>query len=173
MSRLIHLQVKIASLAAEQQIIRKKEIKWTKIARNASEPNRPNADNVRTTLYEHRTKDVRLEVRAANLALAFLTGKPYVKVEKKITLTSFHGYSHVTLWQRVTKIVQSFGPNGRFADIGKITTDVLDWRNQHPQYVDGGFGCGAYLVARNKKYGRVKKVKKEQGHAAAIAKEVN
>jgi len=168
MSRLIHLQVKIASLAAEQQIIRKKEIKWAKIARNASEPNRPNADNVRTTLYEHRTKDVRLEVRAANLALAFLTGKPYVKVEKQITLTSFHGYTHNTLWQRVAKIVQSFGPNGRERDLTQVTKEVFEWRHQHPQYVDGGFGCGAYLVARNKKYGRVKKVREEQYNAGTI-----
>lgn len=158
MSRLIHLQVKIASLAAEQQIIRAKEIKWTKIARyHAGSVNRTNADNVRTTLYEHRTKDVRKEVRAANLALAFLTGKPYIKVEKKITLTSFHGYTHNDLWQRVFKIVQSFGPHGQFADMSKIMVDVIEWRDQHPQYVKTG--DGKWLNAHNKKYGRVKKAR--------------
>lgn len=81
-----YLKVKIASLAEEARIIRKKERVALKDARRFEATGDPEGAVHRHLFFglrRHRTFDVRSEARHALLALAFLRGCPYRRVEQK------------------------------------------------------------------------------------------
>jgi hypothetical protein len=84
-----YLKMKCMSLAAEAAIIRREEKKW------------PGESAVRTGLYLHRINDVRRECRSANLAYAFLRGRPYRQVEAKC--------HEAPNWPRVQKLAEKYG----------------------------------------------------------------
>lgn len=81
------LKVKIKSLAAESKIIRAEEKKSRK--------------TLREELYHHRTRDVRRESRAAQLAYAYLRGKSLKDTEGR--------EGHDDIDGRVGQIVKKFG----------------------------------------------------------------
>ena len=68
-----YLRVKIKSLAEEARIIRKEERKALDHSDRATYEG----------LRKHRTQDVRGEARAAQLAYAFVRGRPYAKIETR------------------------------------------------------------------------------------------
>jgi len=77
-----HLEVKLATLAAEARIIKRKELKAKKWKRRAQdEARKERAANAFWSLRNHRLDVVRPEARAAHLALAFIRGVPYRNVE--------------------------------------------------------------------------------------------
>jgi len=87
------LKIKVTSLAAEQKLIRAEERRFKK--------RKQGAHPVREALYFHRTKDIRPELRCANLAYGFLKGIPYKTMETK-------AYTQPD-WTRVRKLAEKFG----------------------------------------------------------------
>lgn len=83
-----YLKVKLKTLAAESRIIRKDEIKCSKLARKAwtaEEPNLTRRNKMLATgngLYRHRIDVVRLEARLTLLAMQCARGVPYEACEK-------------------------------------------------------------------------------------------
>lgn len=63
------LKVNIKSLAAESQIIKKAECKYKN-------------EEIRSSLHNHRCREVRRESRITQLTLAAVTGTPYRTVER-------------------------------------------------------------------------------------------
>jgi hypothetical protein len=141
---LAYLKVKIKSLAAEARIIRHEEEIWKRrgrpyrLAHNAmvaefvagrtksySVPDdvKPfaNADSTFWGLRFHRIRDVRIEARAAQLAYAFLRGKPYSLVEPTGKDNGGRQTNPID-WQRVTKIAAKYGP-----DQSLKATEVTAW----------------------------------------------
>lgn len=95
--RIKHLKIKICSLAAESVIIRREEIKAKA---------RGDVDTFRS-LQAHRKFDVRNESRAAQLAYAYLRGKPYAVTESEGSAIP------ATIIVRAAEIVTKFdGGNG-------------------------------------------------------------
>lgn len=101
-----YLRVKVKSLAAEAQIIKREE-------RRAS-------GDLRAGLHNHRVHDVRGESRSAQLALAFLRGVPVTRLEGS-TLT------HPD-WSRVTKLVEKYGEGL----VQERLQRLAEWRESHP-----------------------------------------
>lgn len=100
------LKIKIMSLAAEAQIIRREERKWP----------RAGMAGTRFELAQHRRFDVRSEARSAQLAYGFLRGRAYRRIEAKC-------------WEgpnltRIAEIVKKFGPR---RDLGPIRDDIKAW----------------------------------------------
>lgn len=81
----VKLAIKASSLAEESRIIRRHERAQRKAAKRARlRENFPLADgfvNTAEQLRKHRTNVVRTEARSTCLAIAFLRGKAYEKVE--------------------------------------------------------------------------------------------
>lgn len=137
----IELKVKRLSLQAEARIIHvqehltKEEGRKARWAQKAERAARKMA--TWESLYKHRLQVVRPEARAAHIANAFLRGLPYEKVEAKIMLDrltydySYGRAAHTKFWTRVVDIVYKFGG---FKNKGEVENEVLNWRNQHPQY---------------------------------------
>jgi len=119
--RLAELRIKICTLAFEGGCIHRHEKRYmrrvlVKEVRNAQTGlmeqrfrivrNSP----VRLSLRDHRKEVVRPEARAAQLALAFLRGRPYAELEAKchpVSIGEFHAH-----WKRVHKNVVEFGDPG-------------------------------------------------------------
>lgn len=86
----IYLKMKIKSLAAEAQIIRREERRF----KRGDHP-------IRVGLSAHRRIDVRQEARAAGLAYGFLRGRDYRRLEAK---------THTKPdWARVEKLALKYG----------------------------------------------------------------
>lgn len=68
------LKIKLKSLAAEARIIRQEEMK-------ARFSKRPEVQDLRAQMHEHRVKDIREEARATLLAYSFIRGKKYRDIE--------------------------------------------------------------------------------------------
>ena len=100
---LAYLKVKVKSLAAEARIIRHDEEVWR---HREHDKGRPTFFGLRA----HRTWDVRNEARAAQLAYAFLRGKPY-SVTEPTGKDNGGRRSNPTDWARVTKIAAKYGPD--------------------------------------------------------------
>jgi hypothetical protein len=145
----VFLQVKLATLAEEAKIIRRKEQnyrkwfvttipmtkaerqaykekRWNEVAkaRKEKEANRRYDPELRQRLYRHRIDVVRPEARAAHLALAYLKGREYKTVEHKFHRPpSFH-----KVWHNII----------RFGNIEKTAEESLKfakWFNaQNPEY---------------------------------------
>lgn len=75
------LSVKRASLAAEARIIRNKINSIKRAHRQQVAAGREGFPTRAWHLHDHRIRVVRPEARAAHLAHAFLTGRPYSQVE--------------------------------------------------------------------------------------------
>lgn len=86
-SRVVHLKVKIKSLAAESRIIRAEERKAGPV--------------LRRTLDIHRRGVVRSEARITQLAYGFLRGRRYRQMERTAASPPD--------WQRVRQHVERFG----------------------------------------------------------------
>lgn len=117
---ILHLRIKIKSLAAEARIIRHDELKyknrWRRNALSLREAevsqDRDRADLIQSgivrdrdafgSLRNHRTGDVRHEARSALLALGYLRGRPYESIESK----AFEKPDT----RRIAELVVKFGP---------------------------------------------------------------
>lgn len=99
----VYLKVKILSLAAEAQIIRK-EARKTK-------------GHVRYCLNAHRKNDVRGEARSALLAYGFLRGRQYSQMESK----THKGPD----WKRVEALVRKYGEG----DIRERMQRFSEWKD--------------------------------------------
>jgi hypothetical protein len=103
------IKVKIKSLAEESKIIRTEERRALGRRVQPKEVQKADTflgrdDQLRVSLWQHRTIDVRREARHALLAYAFLRGKPFTSVERipKYRLAEPD-------WERVRKLVEKFG----------------------------------------------------------------
>jgi hypothetical protein len=86
---LAYLKIKIVSLAAEATLIRREERKWkarrpSKAALLSNRRTHPDAEEIFFGLKDHRRTVVRDEARWAQLAYAFLRGRPYASVERPV-----------------------------------------------------------------------------------------
>lgn len=97
----VYLKVKIKSLAAESQIIRFEE-------------KRHYAEAQRNGLHAHRVVDVRMESRAAQLAYAYLRGKPITSCEVKHT----NRFDRLTAMNRAKQLVRKFGTKEAYEAFG-------------------------------------------------------
>lgn len=86
------LKVKLKSLAEEQRIIRKEEIKYRHTA-------------MRKDLYEHRM-GLRKEIRATHLAYGFLRGRAYRQIEPTARINWYGDLIH---WNRVLNMIEKYG----------------------------------------------------------------
>lgn len=127
-----YLKIKIVSLAAEAQLIRKEERKWDarrphKAARTNIKRAHPKADEIFFGLKEHRIGIVRNEARWAQLAYAFLRGKSYKQVE-----SGTEAY-HTARWNsnRIAELAFKYrrgSPNENFAsDLKSAQAKIVDW----------------------------------------------
>lgn len=105
MLNLIKLKIKAKHLAAEPAIIRHEERKLKGLDK--------------LCLQNHRKWEVRNEARATQLAIAYLKGKTYRKVEPK--LKEPEAYKHVLVQKRVLKMVQSYGKRST------TISDIKSW----------------------------------------------
>lgn len=110
--KLVHLKIKIKSLADEARIIRAEEHKL-KIGGFGPDENRHPKDVSRLAEYnetrEHRVNGLRKEARASLLAYAYLRGKPYRSVEPH----THYSTDRFTLWylsSHIAELVISFSP---------------------------------------------------------------
>jgi hypothetical protein len=103
------LKIKVVSMAAEQRLIRAEERRFKKRGLGASP--------VRQGLYDHRTKDIRPELRAANLAYGFVRGTPYRKMEAV-------AYTEPN-WKRVLQLAEKYGEE----DSRVIRQRFAEWKD--------------------------------------------
>ncbi len=111
----IYLKIKIKSLAEEARMIRKEERKQLGYGRhlrrvdrdarvNTPEEERWENNPVYLThcrLHHHRVVDVRKAAREAQLAYAYLRGRPLLVVEPNLA----HPFANRPKWNRVRKLV--------------------------------------------------------------------
>lgn len=108
----IELKIKSKHLATEPAIIRHEERKLLRQIRykNAKQYHKDAAylTSEYRSLSEHRKWVVRNESRATYLARAFLSGKPYFSIEKKV-----HNYANLRAYivPRVVDMVMKYGPD--------------------------------------------------------------
>mgnify|MGYP000953442220 CR=1 FL=1 len=96
-----YLKVKIKSLAAEAEIIKKEERK----ARD---------EVVKRELIVHRRRDVAKEARAAHLAYGFLNGKKYAELEPSTPLLEYR------TWRGIPISRHYFNKDHIFSRIGRL-----------------------------------------------------
>jgi hypothetical protein len=104
-----YLRVKILSLAAEAQIIRREEKRWI----IKGKKNHP----IRMGLKAHRKNEVRTEQRSALLAYAFLRGQKYKQLEANCYTTPN--------WLRVADLATKYGSN---SDRKAVYEEIRVWR---------------------------------------------
>jgi len=104
----IELKIKSKHLATEPAIIRHEERKLLRMARRREYNDTESLLYKYRSLSEHRKWVVRNESRATYLARAFLSGKSYSSVEKKV-----HNYSTLRAYvvPRVVDMVMKYGPD--------------------------------------------------------------
>jgi hypothetical protein len=102
---LIKLKIKAKHLAAEPAIIRHEERKLKGLEKK--------------DLQDHRKWDVRNEARATQLAIAFLKGKDYKRIEPK--LRDPFDWRHSVVQKRVIAMVKKYGG---YVDRAK---EVIEW----------------------------------------------
>jgi hypothetical protein len=104
----IELKIKSKHLATEPAIIRHEERKLLNIARRREYNDTESILVKYRSLSEHRKWVVRNESRATYLARAFLSGKPYSSVEKKV-----HNYATLRahIMPRIVDMVMKYGPD--------------------------------------------------------------
>lgn len=107
-----YLRVKIKSLAAEAQIIRREERREKDRTKPGSVPS-----DVFFGLRSHRVLDVRREARAASLAYGFLRGRDYKRIE-----ASCHEPPN---WKRVEDLVRKYGED----DMRERMQRFSEWRS--------------------------------------------
>jgi len=76
------LRIKAASLAAEGRIIRREAAKALALARQKDGPEADKLRETRDSLRQHNRDVVSVAARETHLALAYLRGTPYAKVER-------------------------------------------------------------------------------------------
>lgn len=114
----IELKIKSKHLATEPAIIRheerklRKQLQWFKQhyqlgLEPMSDPEYYSLWQKNYSLASHRKWDVRNETRATLLARAFLSGKPYNTVEKKV---HSHAILRAYIVPRVIDMVMKYGP---------------------------------------------------------------
>ena len=114
-----HLKMKICSLAAEAQIIRREEKKW------------PGKHAMRQSLRDHRLDVVRKETRCSLLAYGFLRGRLYKQVENSVRLVEpQHGptVAKPIDWDRVAALVAKYGP----LDKRDAAQQLAEWAEYQP-----------------------------------------
>lgn len=120
------LKIKAKHLAEEIRIIKFEERKTKLRARQLRELQKPvnYLENKLNDLHYHRTWDVRREVRATNLARAYITGKKYSEVEtntkytKTVDNDTKYFYSpDIKLLNRVSKMVSKYHTKTDIKDI--------------------------------------------------------
>jgi hypothetical protein len=124
MNRLItFLKIKHTSLAAETKLIKAEEYKLKKQTEWLRDHQKMEAANdklsIRMDLREHRKHVVSFECRCAHLARAFLTGKPYSKVETKGKFWKNNFYSPHQLLNRVVQLVAKYENEEAYGNFGK------------------------------------------------------
>jgi len=98
----LFLKVKIKSLAAEAQIIRKEEVK-----RKGRKTNEPLAWNdIYCDLHKHRVLNVRQEARATLLAYAYLRQRTYKQVEGKAVVEPSFWNQNTAFRNRVIRVAE-------------------------------------------------------------------
>lgn len=97
---IVHLKIKIKSLAAEASIIRKEANKtWTN--KKSGESGFIYDSDARFSLHSHRRFDVRSEARSAQLAYGYLRGRAYKQLEFKC--------HEAPNWSRVADLIRKYG----------------------------------------------------------------
>lgn len=151
-NRIKHLKVKVKSLAAEARIIRLEEnrakgrrlsntkrveaIQSGVYVRNDKYYEIKGRDNdLRKSLYRHRTTSIWHEARHALLAYAFLRGRDYAAVEKKPARGTpkylNHCYSPVNV-EKVYDNVRRFGPHSLTHDPNGMRGMIRNWLAGQP-----------------------------------------
>ena len=108
----VKLKIKIKSLAEEARIIRKEEIK-AKFRKD---------NNLRESLYEHRTWSVRRAARNTQIAYGYIRGKSYRQIENKANSEPD--------WKSVYDMVRKYDPSFDTTDKKAHTDvyhDIKDW----------------------------------------------
>lgn len=105
----IELKIKSKHLATEPAIIRHEERKLLRMAKRREYNDTQSILVKYHSLSEHRRWVVRNESRATYLARAFLSGKPYSSIEKKV---HNHSLLRAYIVPRVIDMVLKYGPHG-------------------------------------------------------------
>lgn len=127
----IELKIKSKHLATEPAIIRHEERKLLRMARRREYNDTESILVKYRSLSEHRKWVVRNESRATYLARAFLSGKPYQSIEKKV-----HNHSNLRAYivPRVIEMAMKYGPD-KVYKIWRQDTKKWDWpKDQYDKY---------------------------------------
>lgn len=147
----VRLKVKAKSLAEEARIIRKLEhsikdkanVARSNVQNKKDESFILNCDYIRSDIRHHRKCDVSRESRATNIAMGFLSGMPYERIENKLnvetawfpvpanepkTLYDYNEngkhYNSYTLWKRVISICWKYSTYSRKQELGFVPTKM-------------------------------------------------
>lgn len=123
----IELKIKSKHLATEPAIIRHEERKLLKMARRREYNDTESVLSKYRSLSEHRKWVVRNESRATYLARAFLSGKPYSSVEKKVHQ---HSTLRAHIVPRIVDMAMKYGPDNVQKEWNNITL-----RMEYPQKI--------------------------------------
>jgi len=146
MSRFVHLKIKIASLAAESRIIRAEEKKALKHGRFCLKKSRERDEiafsetpisyadfagshyQAYEELYKHRTGIVRRVARENLLALGFLRGLPYARIEPRIRKNNHPNFNEIIKHvKKFGSAEQIQGLNG-WLDAAWVHIDKLEYK---------------------------------------------
>lgn len=114
--RLRALKVKIVSLVLEAKYIRKQEDNVFKGWSKLKEEQQQGRNRLYWELKNHRTDDVRPEIRSSLLAYGFLRGREYERLETKAKTEPD--------WKRVISLVEKFGVN---SELGQQGVELKAW----------------------------------------------
>lgn len=115
------LKIKLKSLATEAAIIRKEEDK-TKHSK------RPEVQELRQEMHQHRVWDLRMESRATGLAYSFIRGRKYRQIEPRSSLTATDAAWILIMKPKIHAMITKYGSQ-------KIPGEFLDqWLMAEPQH---------------------------------------
>lgn len=136
-----HIQVKVASLAAEMKIIHRLEIKWKAKARRARKKVNDAAYHESNfwTLRHHRN-NLKLEARSTHLAYGYLRGRSYAQMEQ-ICYGPLKGYgSTEPNWKAIEEMVERFtkyetSPQDYMQKFSEWLADAKAWYEGNPKRI--------------------------------------
>lgn len=136
-----HIQVKVASLAAEMKIIHRLEIKWKARARRARKKvNDASYHESNFWTLRHHRNNLKLEARSTHLAYGYMRGRSYSQMEQ-ICYGPLKGYgSTEPNWKAIEEMVERFtkgetSPQDYMQKFAEWLADAKAWYESNPKRI--------------------------------------
>ena len=123
----VELRIKLQHIGMEPSIIKKHEkrikrkLEYLKNSQSNSDPS--GFEKTRRKLIHHRRWDVRNEIRATGLALAFIRGTDYNVLEQKVK--EFYKRKYYII-PKVVRMIKKYHPDKDFTDNEKAVYEAVN-----------------------------------------------